>query len=591
MSTDGLCSATDFLMMPAALAACLMAFFAVGLVMASSLWHAGWRVPPAMLPLLVVGCASALGYGFFWVYLVSPSVGKLATLVLAVVVSAHFIEAPGRVKVLELLRLPDLWIPFALALSVGLFLTAITYVGVESLAVCPADDTNFVNRRLLSSGSPDYMIQKLWADGLSNGFPPWNWVLDPAVSRSTVADRPPLLAGIVLLFNSIVPGKYVLVYFMAMTSVASLAWIPAIWGLARSAGLTLARASSLIVMLSFVYFFWFSTIFSWPKMLSGSLYVGAFLLLFLERESEVEPVSLSLRSMILGASFAGLSYVTHFSVAMLLLVTASLLLMPKRWPGIRLTLVGAGIFLVITMPYSILKSTHEGSSSLTKYMLAGNFIQTVPDAELNAMPTLEVVRRAYSALTWHEIIQNRFNSFAGIFKVPCLLQCNGITFKQSRDIEVWPIMASLKLFNLGWLILVPLLFMGNVRLGLSAPWDRIRIVAQDGLLIVISGLIVFLIVAFSNVDNSATSGFVLLLISVAGIALFSLPSKLVGLFSLLVVGNFLWFTSQIFLEDNLTLAYPLLALAFLSIAGMAALIKVSASLPASPPITGLGTLR
>ena len=272
MTSYELCSASSFLMMPAALAVCLVAFVTVGLVMTSLLWLAGWRVRPALLGLLVVGCSSAIGYAFFWIYLAGPEWGELATWVLVVIVAAYLIMTPTRLKVLELLRLPDLWIPLGLALFVGLFLTSITYFGVEDLpsrysagevrfvekqsgqVVCPTDDLNFVMRRLLLGGAPDYLIQREWVKRLSKGVSTWKLVLDKA-ARSTLADRPPLLAGIVLMFNSIVPDKYQFVYFMAMTSAASLVWVLAIWGLARTAGLTLVRTSALVAMIAFVYYF------------------------------------------------------------------------------------------------------------------------------------------------------------------------------------------------------------------------------------------------------------------------------------------------------------------------------------------------
>jgi len=526
------------------------------------------------MTLLVVGCASALGYVFVWIYLASPVFGKLATLALVVIVFAQFIEARSREKVLVLIRLPDIWIPFALMLTVGLFLTAITYAGTEGMTVCPTEDYNFVNKRLAVSGSPDYLIQTYWVGGLSGGSPPWNWILDPAVSRSTVADRAPLLAGIVLIFNSMVSGKYSFVYFMAMTSAASLAWIPAIWGLARLAGLTLVRAAALVITHAFVYYFWFSTIYAWPKMLSGALLVGAIYLLFIDREKETEPVSL--KSIILGSAFAGLSFVTHASVGMILLGMIPLLLILKNWLGAGRIIVAACVFLALVTPYMALKSFHEGPSSLTKYALTGNLIHTMPAAAYNAMTPLDAVRKVYSTLTWDEIIQNRLASFKYAFHTPCLMQCDGMSFKSSRSFELGPFTGSLKFFNLGWLVLVPLLLIGNTRLGLPQPWNQVRAVAGDCLYVAMSGLLVFLMISFSNVNNTATSGFMLLLVAATGTVLFSLPSKVIGLFSLLVVSNFLWFTSQVFREDNLVPVYPLLAIAMLALLGMTALIMVSA---------------
>ena len=207
---------------------------------------------------------------------------------------------------------------------------------------------------------------------------------------------------------------------------------------------------------------------------------------------------------------------------------------------------------------------------LTRYVLTGG--------EFNAMTTLDAVRSVYSAMTWQEIIQNRLDSIKGnLFYSFCWFSpCDGQTFKQSRDMESISIGPSMKLFNLGWLILVPLLWIGGVKFGLSPHWNRIRVVSRDCLLVAFSGFLIFLIVSFSNVNNSATSAFMLLFMAATGVVLFSLPLKIVGLFSLLVATNFIWFTSQVFGEDDLILFHPLLALTFLSAISLIAIIMVSA---------------
>jgi hypothetical protein len=575
-----MCSAASFLMMPLALTVSLVAFFAVGLVIVSLHLRSDWRVPPSLLALLVVACASAVGYGFFWIYFINPLWGRLTTVALVTFLFSCLIEAPSRMKVLRLFWLPDLWIPFALMLSAGLFLTAIAYLGVDSKTVCPNEDLLFVLRRLIPPGTgagPDYLIQKHWVDGLSGGFPPWNMVLDPDGARTTVADRAPLLAGIVLMFNSLIPGSYRFVYFMAITSAASLAWIPAIWSLARSAGLNLTRTTALIATLTLLFYFLFSTVFSWPKALSGSLYVGAFILLFLERNSE--STTTSLRSIILGAGFAGLAYVTHNSTGLLLLVTAALLLLPKRRLSLAHTIIAAGVFLAIAAPYTILKSTHEiAPSQLAKFTLTNNLIKTVPRSEFDAMSTLDAVNKYYSTLTLQEIIHFKVDNIAEIFIMPCLLQCADMSIKESQAMELMPIMASLKFFNFGWLITIPLLLMGSEILGLPSNWNRLQIVSRDCLSIALSGLLVYALIAFHHVTNIVSSGFILLLITALGIMIFSLPKKMIALFVVLVAANFIWYTVMIFREDHLALLYPMLALAFLAAAGLIFLILASIKL-------------
>lgn len=587
MDIQSSCSFSS-LIMPMAIALCLASFFAVGLAIISCLRRLEKLSRSPLATILVVGATSACGYLFFLIYFLSSTAGIIATLLLLVFVFTSFCLPRSRKNALEIIRLPDFWVPFILSILAGVFISSITYIGVEKRvvdvwqvdpvtskidfggkqknAVCPIYDANFVHRRTIG-GSPDYLIQLLWVNGLSNDNPPWNVVLDENVARSTVADRPPLLAGVVLLFNSIVPNNLKYIYFMAMTAAASLAWMPAVWGLVRTAGLSLKRSTAFTSTVIFIYYYFMSTIYSWPKMLSGSLFVGSFILLFcrnnfLSKHPDTKQI-------IIGASLAGLSLLTHNSSALLLFVMALCLLMPSRWLGFKRTALGVMVCCAMILPYASLKNMHENSTSnLAKYTFTNNLIKIIPSEEYESLSTLAAMRKYYSMLSWKEILNYKLTNIREIFSPPCFLLCSESTARQSLYAEFWGILGCLKYFNVGWVIIICICVFGICKSSLSLSWSFAKPVVTDCLLVSSAGLLIFASLAFNNVNNIVSSGFVILLTVASGIPVFLLNTAMLCVFSSIIVANFVFFAVATFREEELMLSYPMLITSMVAVSGI-----------------------
>lgn len=553
-----LCTPSSYAALAAIFLLCLGGILGVGTACAAWLTQNGWVRSVHLTPLVAVGGASLVGYAFFWAFLYSTVFGRLLSVGLALGILIAVTDRNARSALARTVRDRDVWIPFCLMALIGMLYFGVTYLGVFNRNVCAATDVMFVTDRLLGTGSPDYLIQKMWVDGLFRGSPPWNNVLDPDLSRTTVADRPPLLAGIALSVYSLIPEKLQFYYFMAITSAASMGWVAAVWALARISGLPPTRAMALVLSLGLTYYFWFSSMFTWPKALSGALYIGAFVLLVLEPYLRRQRADM--QSFALGSAFAALSMVAHFSAGLLLLVTALFLLAPRIFPGIRNILIGLVVFSVITGSYMWVKGRHETNlSNQTKYTFSVPDTEPVEPLEYKGLSTVEAIRKAYEKLSWTEIASYKAYNVGSIFRLGCFLACDGKSLKEGLwSSELIPILGSMKWFNLGWLLFLPLAFL-RASGPLADTRNTTAAVSNLCLALAFAGLLIYALASFrQGVSNILSTGFTLLLFCAAGVRLFSMPWRPLGIFSALSAAYFVTILAGVAIEDQLKFNLPML---------------------------------
>lgn len=575
--TEQLCMPSSYAALAVLFLLCLGSLLGIGAACAAWLGSKGWLRAAHLVPLVAVGGAALVGYAFFWAYLFSPVVGRLLSIGLGLGMFIALADQSSRTSLCTTIRQRDVWVPFSLMGALGLLYIAITYAGVLDRPSCAGADVLFVTDRLLGTGSPDYLIQKMWVDGLFRGYAPWNNVLDPDLSRTTVADRPPLLAGMTLSFYSFIPAPLQFFYFMAMTSAASMGWIAAVWSLARSAGLSASRTTALVVCMSLTYYFWFSSIFTWPKALSGALYVGAFILLILEPYLDRRRVDS--RSFALGSAFAALSMVAHFSAGLLLLVTAAFMLAPRLFPGIRNVAIGAVLFSVVAGSYLWVKARHETNlSNQTKYTFSVPDTDPVEPLEYKGLSTTEAIKRAYSKISWQEIVSYKAYNIGSIFRLGCFLACDGKSLKESLwGSELIPVLGSMKLFNLGWLLFLP---MGALfhRICRTDDVRRAQLTSRICLALAFAGLLIYALASFrQGVSNILSTGFTLLLFSAVGVLLFSMRWRLIAAFAFATTAYFVTLVILMVRDDRLLLNPAMLPIMFFAIVAMALIFRATRS--------------
>lgn len=553
-------------------------------VLACVPWLRRKALKPSYVPLIGFGVIALGGYLFFWVFLASHAIGKLLSFGALILLVLVYLDPFLRKVLFAVLSARDILIPYLLIFVIGLFYTAVAYIGYFDANVCAHDNVSFIRDRLLPTASPDYLIQRIWVDKLFAHASPWNIVLDPDLSRTTLADRPPVLAGIALMFFTAVPQALEHYYFMAITTVASLSWIAAIWVIAREVKLSSARSVLFVLALSQTFYFYYSSIFTWPKALSGALFIGAFCMLALG------PLLSSRRAsgteIVIGSAFAGLSILTHNSTMLLLLPLGLLLLVPRLFPGIRASLAGAAVFALITIPYMTVKSLNDPSlSNQTKYTLSIPDTSPAEPAEYKSLSIREAITKAYSAISLREIVDNKLYNIASIFRLGCFGKCDGATMIAGHwGSELLPIAGSMKLFNLGWLLFVPLFGFTALLYGKQSPhaapdFDRSRVDTASAVCagLAAAGLLIYALASFrQGVSNILSSGFMLLLFTAAGLRLFALRPLLASLFFLAQVAYFQWITVQVIAEDHRLQLVPAMVLVY--IVSVLALIALPARL-------------
>lgn len=513
--------------------------------------------------LFAFGVAAAGGYLMFWLYYLSDVIGKLVSFGALMLLLTVYLDPYLRKVIRAVVSSREVRIPLILTFGLGIFYTAIAYIGHFSTTVCMGEYDTFIRDRTINA-SPDYLIQKYWVDRLYANVSPWNIVLDPDMAQTTVGDRPPILGGIALIFYAMVPRSLEHFYYMAVTTIVSTSWIAALALVCREARFGLNRTALLVLAVSQTFYFYFSSVFSWPKALSGALFAGAFALLALR------PAMLSNRpagaQLVLGSTFAGLAFLTHNSTMLLLIPTALLLFKPRLYPGIRSCVAGATIFLLIALPYTVIKSIKEPTTSnLTKYTLTIPESSPVEPEENRNLSIPEAVRKAYAPLAWAEIADNKWRNIAPIFNPGCFGICAGSTMKESNlQSEVLPVIGSMKFFNLGWLLFLPLpllapLFYGNKHRRSDVDLRRVQQISSMCLSIAASGLLIYALISFQQrVNNISSSGFMILLFLAAGLRLFTLRWSLIAVFFLCQFAYFQWITWLSISESQLTIV-PLMA--------------------------------
>lgn len=519
---------------------------------------------PHLIPIFCFGVISIIGYLFFLIFNFDEKIGNIIGLFPLLFIIIVCCKISFRDDIISVLSNKEIYIPFLLMFMIGLFYISIINIGYIEEYKCAGKNLSFIANRLFSEhSSSDYLIQKLWVDNLFNGRSPWGFFLDPNHGKTLLSDRPPILAGVVLTYYSWVPSNLGFHFFMAMTTVLSLSWISAMWAILRTAKLPLLYSLLFIFALSQTYYFLFSTVFSWPKALSGTLLTGAFILLVLE--PILTEKKLTAKEIILGSILGGLSIMTHNSTLLVLIPLCLILITPRLFPGVKLTIAGFTIVAIILLPWVFIKSNNEYSmSNISAYTMSTPAEEPMPDDFLR-LSAYEAAKITYSKLTIDEIINNKIINLKSIIHLPSSLD----ELLEHQENHVFPIVASLQLFNFAWLLLIfkfisRILKNKNTKYSITYSKNISKTVTLSAILS-ISALIVFAMINFrGGVSNIATSGIPILLFTFLGLIIFSLKIRHIIVFVILQTLYFYFIIFNKIINDNLVILYEMVALSLIS---------------------------
>jgi hypothetical protein len=380
--------------------------------------------------------SSYFGYIAFWVYFLDADVGCLFSWTITVGGSLACVTLLIRRPSRELLQCPDVAVPIALVVCVGLFYLSLLYaVHLDKLPQIQA------RYRFLSWVLPhDNVIPFDFAERLYSG-------LDPRMPHDEwqSSDRPPLQAGIFLLQRPAgsLLGTPAVVQYQALACALQCSWIPAIWMLLRVARMSVRRTATTVAFLIFSGFIMVNCVYVWPKMLAAALAIFA---LGAAVRPRLDGRRASLAEIIFLATASALAFLAHGGAAFTLIALAFLLLLPGYWPGLVRAVGGGLVFLLVVAPWIAYQKLYEPPGDrLIKMHLAG--ITTIDRG-----PTWQALLDAYRNISPSEALANRLVNLKTILgPAPSLSGGIEVLCERARRHEFSNLAYALALLNLGWL--------------------------------------------------------------------------------------------------------------------------------------------
>lgn len=382
------------------LVACVLACALVTVIAAVSarITRPWWRRSPH----LSLGFA-VIGVGFTcWTQFIATWISPIAGSIVAIAMASGFLVAFGAFRLWR-------WVRRELGLILVALGLLMAYIGLTYLwATGPMDGFSLAALRFSYHDEPypiDNLIPTLFANRLRGGGGS-----DPLVLSWHGSDRPPLLAGGILLAQELFAGVALpdwLALPMAIGMVLQLLWIPALWALLRFAGvsqrvaaLTTAFAGATATMI-------INTTYTWPKLMSAALIIVAMTLLLAAMKRRIGIV-VGLSAAALAVSLAALA---HGAALFSLPAIAILAVMALHRGGRRLTACTFSA-VAVAVTYSpwlyYQRVVDPPGDRLLRWHLAG-------ETGITERSILEEIQRAYGSITFGEWLDARRVNLQTIF--------------------------------------------------------------------------------------------------------------------------------------------------------------------------------
>ena len=374
----------------------LAAFAVVGVLLGLSLAGIlGWfrrepagAIPEDLLPLVAAAGVALAGFAITWVWFWSPRAGPWASCLFVGITAIA-----GLRRVLARSRRLAWLIPFGLAAAVGVFYLAVLFLHPQ-----PTFSQTAANRFL--RGLPmDNEFPRIFADRLIHHVEPRIIIGDWHVS-----DRPPLQTGWVLLFWPVLErlGFDLDTAAGAAGCWFQLLWCLALWGIARSFGLSRLKALAVVLGAVPIGLMLVNSVYVWPKLGAAAFLMGGVTLGFLADPPPPGSRAHVARFCIVGG-LMGLAWLSHAGVAFSILGTAPLFLWRARswraWTAVGLT------FLALAAPWlAYQRYCDPPGNRLMKWHLAGS----IP---VDDRPFLETLVQQYRSVGWRGAWEARRANF------------------------------------------------------------------------------------------------------------------------------------------------------------------------------------
>lgn len=336
------------------------------------------------LGLVALSVPAASGYVAFWLWFLSPRIGRPYSLLLPIVSVVILLgvvrklDAPGK----ELLK--SLLIPAGLTGALALLVLSLGFMhgGMK-------DPSFTAGTRFLGFLPPDNVLPYMFAEGLRKDQVPKPLFID---WRSS--DRPPLQAGIVLSQYGYLYAPTELGYTILCVILQS-QWVFALWLLLRSFEVDAKAAMLAVAVSTFSGFVFLNSFYVWPKLLAAT-YSLALAAIFLPRESAVSHRRNNVSIAVAGGALAAFGMLAHgasaFAILGLILTVAAL----RRRVAYKNFLVIIFTAGALYLPWVLYQRLYDPPGDrLLKTHLAGV-------ADLDKRPLVQMVTKAYRDLGFRQ---------------------------------------------------------------------------------------------------------------------------------------------------------------------------------------------
>jgi hypothetical protein len=328
------------------------------------------------------------GYLAFWVWFMSPQLGRLFSVCLPIASALILVWAVRGLEAAARTTLKALLIPMALTGSAALLVvsTGLIFGGLKS-------PSQTAQTRFSHHLPPDNNIPFLFAERLRKGNVP-----RPLVGDWHSSDRPPLQTGIVLSQWVYLQHPRKLQYTIISVLVQSL-WIFALWLFLAAFDLNSRSIALALAVCLFSGFVFLNSFYVWPKLLAAAYMLAASAVLLPHRFNTT--LSKTTFTPLLTAALLAFGVLAHGASMFAVLGLALTIIALKKHIAIKsLLIIGVGVFCLY-LPWILYQKVFDPPGDrLLKWHLAGVIA-------IDSRSFIQTFTTAYKGLTFHQFLDNK----------------------------------------------------------------------------------------------------------------------------------------------------------------------------------------
>ena len=530
----------------------LLAFLGGGIFV--STWLETKKVFKPQYALIVAYAVSCLvGLALFFVYAYDPGLGTYVTGLVYLLGFVGFIGCVYKFgkdnkfrKVIRSHILP----PLALILIVGTFYSLITFG-------CPTNNdtgavVNPISNACLFKDSPgDNLLAEFFSETVienQDGTPSGDWSL---------ADRPPLQIGSVISLLDILPENASRhVSYQLFSTFLQLAWIAGLWALLKSMNVSKSSQKLVLFLSTFTGFYYFNSVYVWPKLLGAGLAIAGVSLLIYDYKSRKQLNRSEYFYWVTVASLFALSMLSHGSIIFTILPLGLYLLLTKHLPSFKIIIVALSAFLIIYGPWALYQEQRTDSNRLVKWHLAGVIA-------VDERSTVAAIKDSYTSISTNEWVNARFENFNTLFSIDVDYGSkNPSSAERLRQQEFFATITALSVLNAGWVALLMMRRKKDPTLKKVTPLLVLSLVS-----LVAWNILMFLPGSAVIHQNSYVTMMLLITSLVVAIGTINKNLQLVVTVSQVIIFLAVWVITLP--QDNQQSIWPILSLSILGVAGVA----------------------